>query len=113
MASILDNIPSDVEIEMTEDYKRAFLVAGCNPTCHCCGIKIPVDTKFKLAHMKTMNVSKMIDHRHKDYEQDEMLCADCTPKMLSSRRIELAEEHLNEYNNRHRGYTREHNNQVI
>ena len=65
--SEIDDIPADEEVILTATMDRAFKVLGCDPTCHCCEEEINIGDVFKLA---------CVDN------EDEMLCAKCTPEQL-------------------------------
>ena len=74
----LDKIESDVEMEMTKNFYRAFQAEGCEPACHCCQLEIKPGMKFKLAQ---------------NDDNDEMLCADCTVQMLLKNKQEQRKQY--------------------
>jgi len=47
----IGDIKPDTYVTMTDNLHRIFNVGGCDPTCHCCGVKLPVETQFVLAHV--------------------------------------------------------------
>jgi len=81
--SEIDEIKADEEGVMTSTLIRAFRAAGCDPACHCCFKTLKEGDKFKLAKVETM---KLNYYSIVESVNDEMLCEDCTPRMLKGRR---------------------------
>ena len=112
MSELINEIPADTEIEMTGELIRAFKVAGCHPTCHCCGKELIEGQPFKLAYIKSLDrftVTYHTDERHKEFkEEDEMLCNKCSPADLIAYQEKLWKNSEVEFDNRHSGYTRHH-----
>ena len=79
----IDEIKADEVGVMTSILIRAFRASGCDPTCHCCLKQIKNGDKFKLARIETM---KLDYYSVVESINDEMLCEDCTPRMLKGRR---------------------------
>ena len=68
--STLDDVMAGVDTLMTDQLKRLFLAAGCDPTCHCCGRKLKLGSTFKLVPWKGT---------------DEMCCEKCSARQLANR----------------------------
>ena len=90
MPTPIDEIPADTELVMTADLRRCFLVAGCDPACHCCDKDIKDGATFKLAQIDTM---------------DKMLCSRCTPRMFRNARARQRQFNLSRGGS---GYERQH-----
>ncbi len=85
----IDLIPTDTLATMTVEMHHLFNVNGCNPTCHCCGNPIGVDTQYKLGSVSRkilVQASKLDGYAiFKSKEpHDVMLCGNvkCTPEMM-------------------------------
>ena len=63
----LDDIEADEMVVMTNTIHRLFMVAKCDPACHCCRNDINIGHTFCLAEYK---------------DRDVMLCEKCTVKDL-------------------------------
>lgn len=99
----IDEIIPDEELTMTQTLKRAFLLEGCNPACHCCEKEIVIGEVFKLAFIEHKNIEYVYSP---DVSEDEMLCSVCTPEMLKKKMKVRHKEKL-AYINR-RGFSRIH-----
>lgn len=104
----IEEIPSNELVVMTDFWHRAFNIAGCDPMCHCCYNKIPIDTKFRLATV--IPLSKPVYEGHSwSYQQrlkeghvpkesttvapfweeskEVMLCDKCTAEMFREKEL--------------------------
>lgn len=114
LESAIDDIISDVEMIMTTVLIRAFKTQGCNPACHCCCNSINAGDKFKLAMITNNPYWDSKNKKPSDETEinDEMLCNNCTPDMLTADRAkELKDTMPQRYGgNASNGFTRKHKN---
>lgn len=103
----IDLIVADERIKLTKTLKRAFLLHGCDPGCHCCEKTIAVGDYFKLAKIKYMYANESY-YRHQAEElcQDEMLCDDCTVADFQAKKLKYVDGLVEK---RMVGFTRSHN----
>ena len=81
---------------MTKELHHLFLVNGCNPTCHCCHMSIPIGGEYKLGSVTEENILQAIDlPGNKLFSSNEphdvMLCGNrkCTPFNMIIRKKQL------------------------
>lgn len=74
---------------MSTELHRLFRAGGCDPTCHCCGIRISVGRYFKLGHVSedlAIRASHMLGGQvfKTAKEHDVMLCSEkiCSPETM-------------------------------
>lgn len=79
---MIDDIPANEVIVMTEIMERLFKVANCDPACHCCRETIEVGAKFKLS---TAMVRTSYNAPSLKSERDIMLCDNCDTDKLIAR----------------------------
>ena len=104
MSKELDSIRADEVTTMTSVLERAFIRAGCQPACHCCRVKLPIGTDFRLAYIKP-TYWKSSDKSIPQFEGgDEMLCMKCTPRKLQMKRRRITDDK----EARNCGYSRPH-----
>ena len=98
----LNEIPADIQLAMTAEFRRLFHTAGCDPACHFCKRAISDGELFMLAEV---------------LGKDEMLGSCCTKEQLLTRREREAKrlqererqaKEYREYRMQHPGYTRPH-----
>ncbi len=89
----INDLETDELITMTKEMHRAFNAVGCDPACHCCGVKIPVGEQYKFGHV-TLQLAMEADREFGPYEKfkpfktdkghEVMLCKDdlCTPEAM-------------------------------
>lgn len=76
--SNLNDIAPSTDTVLTDELKRLFLYAGCDPACHACGRRIKVGDTFKLTPHK-----KAAGWEPEGERRDEMCCAKCgEPELL-------------------------------
>lgn len=118
----IENIPSDETFAMTDFWHRSFNAAGCNPMCHCCHNKIPVNGKFKLSTIRKVTPNliesvnsgisqnchddsavKAIKGEPHDPEDvidvttEVMLCQNCTVELFQKKQLKQLEKGAKAY----------------
>ncbi len=73
----VEDIKPDEIVVLTEEMRRVFVAAGCEPECHACFKRLNLGVSFKLATVKRRRQSG-----HDRVRYDVMLCATCTPADL-------------------------------
>ncbi len=102
----LDDIPADMVTVMTDVIDRAFKLAGCDPTCHCCHVVIAIGDTFILARYNKQRFTTTLAERK---EQDIMLCSKCdVDDMATMERKALRRHNKWLRENPRAGYTRIH-----
>ena len=73
----VEDIKPDEIVTLTEEMRRVFVAAGCEPECHACYKRLTLGVAFKLATVKRR---RQAGRNRVSY--DVMLCAKCTPADL-------------------------------
>jgi len=93
----IEDIKSNEIVELTDELKRIFVAAGCEPACHACFKDFKVGDKFQLA---------VVNRRRRRGEDrvthDVMLCDKCTAADLPEEPVSKKEwdKHVTSHNYR-------------
>lgn len=89
----ISEIPSDVIVQMIDEWHQQFSEDGCNPTCHKCVKPLAIGDKFKLSSIHTAIKKGSGNYNHVT-STEIMLCDGCDVSGMNAEELEKITEEM-------------------